>query len=91
MAKTHEPGIDQHIETIYRNCPLCGEQFKNKRDEFLHLQRWGCPLANRVYKQLAAPLCKCGCNLKVESSKRSPAVFNAYIHGHNKKIKRGQT
>ena len=70
-----------------RVCPGCQEEFFSDKEEFHHLRRWGCKRLYDALTRHAAPVCACGCNEKVDISKREPSKFNKYVRGHNKKPK----
>jgi len=70
---------------IIKPCPFCGKDFNDKKDKYVHLEKWGCPKAYKEITKITAPKCACGCGEKVETNKRNPRKFNKYIRGHNKR------
>lgn len=79
--------MGNRIAKLLKECPYCGEKFRNARDQWCHLERHGCPAMRKALDQVAAPFCACGCGGRVELNKRDPGKFNKYIKGHNKRGK----
>lgn len=73
------------MAAVLEPCPLCGQEFADKKERFVHLERWGCPIARRKLEEIAAPFCVCGCGGKTGLNKRHPGRFNKFIQGHNSK------
>jgi hypothetical protein len=71
------------MAAVLEPCPFCGEDFADKKERFVHLERWGCPVVRRQLEKLAAPYCACGCGDKTSMNKRKAGTFNKFIHGHN--------